>query len=67
MSMVTEYLPNALKTLRTRRRLRVDELAQRARLSERAIRNLEDGAIPKADTLAKLAAALRVDVRAFFA
>ena len=64
--MVIAYEPRAVKVLRTRKGFRIDELAHRARVSQRQIRYLERGAIPKADTLAKLASALGVSVRAFY-
>lgn len=60
------YEPRTLKVLRGRQQLRVEDLATRARLSARQLRSLEQGAIPRADTLAKLASALGVPVESFF-
>ena len=63
-----KYRPEAIKELRLKLGLRLEEVAERARLGERNLRNLERGfQIPKADTLAKLATALRVPVSQFFA
>jgi transcriptional regulator with XRE-family HTH domain len=65
--MDVEYLPTAVKTLRERRDLRIEDLAVRAHVSPRQLRYIEQGAIPRADTLARLATALRVSIQAFFA
>jgi transcriptional regulator with XRE-family HTH domain len=60
------YEPGTLKALRRQRRLRVEDLAAKARVSPRQVHYIEHGSIPKADTLAKLATALGVPVQAFF-
>lgn len=62
-----KYRPNAIKELRQGFGLRLEEVAERAKLGERNLRNLERGfQIPKADTLAKLATAFGVPVSRFF-
>lgn len=60
------YNPKALRSLRVSRQLTTDGLERLARVSARAIRAAEAGAIPKADTLGRLAAALGVGVEAFY-
>lgn len=62
-----KYDRRALRALRSKSGLTRDELANRARLSERTLYFLERGVTePKASTLAKLAQALGVSVEAFF-
>ena len=63
---MVSYEPGKLKAMRGQRGLRVEDLAEKARLSARQLRALEQGAIPRADTLAKLATALGVTVQAFY-
>jgi transcriptional regulator with XRE-family HTH domain len=56
------YVGERLKTLRIRRALTQEELAERAGLSKNAINRLEvDKAEPRMSTLRKLAQALGVD------
>ena len=56
------YVGDRLKTLRIRRALTQEELAQRAGLSKNAVNRLEvDKAEPRMSTLRKLAKALHVD------
>jgi transcriptional regulator with XRE-family HTH domain len=56
------YVGERLKTLRIRRALTQEELAQRAGLTKTAINRLEvDKAEPRMSTLRKLAQALGVD------
>jgi transcriptional regulator with XRE-family HTH domain len=56
------YVGERLKTLRIRRALTQEELAERAGLSKNAVNRLEvDKAEPRMSTLRKLAQALDVD------
>ena len=56
------YVGERLKTLRIRRALTQEELAERAGLSKNAVNRLEvDKAEPRMSTLRKLAQALGVD------
>jgi len=56
------YVGDRLKTLRIRRALTQEELAERAGLSKNAVNRLEVGkAEPRMSTLRKLAKALDVD------
>ena len=68
MSHPIEFRPGALRDLRERRDIRLEDLADRAQVSARQLRNIENGAgVPRADTLARIASALHVGVQAFFA
>jgi len=60
------YRHEVVRFLREQRGLRIDALAMKARISVRQLRYLEHGAIPRADTLGKLAHALGVSVQEFF-
>lgn len=60
------YRSEALKFFREQRGLRVEDLAVRARVSSRQIRYIENGSVPRADTLGLLANALGLSVESFY-
>lgn len=60
------YDEGALERIRKERGLSREDLAERADLSDRAIAYLEKGTVPRATTLAKIAAALDADITEFF-
>lgn len=63
-----EPFPARLTALRERAGLSQSEIARRAGISRQAYRKLEDGtSIPSMDTLVKLAEALGISPRKFFA
>ena len=65
--MSTSYDKDALRRLREKRGLLLPELASLAGLAPNTVNYIERGVTaPRADTLAKLATALNVDVSKFF-
>lgn len=60
------YESGLARQYRRNLRLTADEIAKRAEISVRGLRAIEAGAIPKADTLARIASALGLKVGAFF-
>jgi transcriptional regulator with XRE-family HTH domain len=56
----------AIRTLRLAREIDTDTLGRRARLTGRAIRAIERGSIPRADTLGRIASVLGVGVETFY-
>jgi transcriptional regulator with XRE-family HTH domain len=66
MRVVLRYNPRAIRTLRLEQGIDTDALGRRARVTGRAVRLIEAGSTPRADTLGKLASALGVQVGAFY-
>ena len=60
------YAPRKFRQYRRRSGLSIAEVAKRAHLTPRGVRWIDDGAVPRADTLGRLASVFKVAVGAFF-